>query len=604
MKSSLSIGTRLFVLTGVLLAALVAIVALNLGQLSKLEQSLRTVYLDRTVPAIDLASVTDEVHRSRFRAVLVATSSDAERSASYLTQIADIDRSIDRTWAKYKATYLTPEEVQIAGRVERALAEFREQRDTTLRLASQGQRERAVEESVGRGMQLFNTLRDELHNLLALQDRVAAEEYQRGQDGYAAAFRSSIAITLVALVLGAMLATWIIRSVTRPLADVKQALERVADHGDLSVRVQVESSDELGQTAVTVNKMLDALDATVRDVGVVMGQAAEGNFNARVTARASGDLATIKTSINDALGTLEKVLTELDVTMRALADGDLTARVDAPARGRLDDIKSNVNRSLQSLHDSFAKVIQTVRQVATATHEASAAVGQVSDGAQHQLVALKQVAVGMTQTSQAVVHVTASARDSSQLARDATTLVASGARDMESMVEVVSAIREHSEQVTRITEVISQLASQTNMLSLNAAIEAARAGEHGKGFAVVAEQVGRLAESSGKSVKEIVDLVSRAAKETHRGVEVTSSVRTAIEAIASRVKESDRRAETIAAAMEQQQAAIAEINASVGDLTRIGQSNASAAEEITATMVELAQLAQQTRGTIDRFRLR
>ena len=604
MKSSLSIGTRLFVLTGALLLAIAAMVALNLSQLSKLEQSLRTVYLDRTVPAIDLAAVTDDVHRSRFRALLIATTTDAERSATYTTQVADIDRAIDRTWGKYKATYLTPEEVQIATRVEHALSEFREQRDATFRLVAQGNRDRAYEESVGRGMQTFNTLRDELHALLALQDRVAAEEYQHGQEGYASAFRSSIAITVVALILGALLASWIIRSVTRPLADVKHALERVGDHGDLSVRIVVESSDELGQTAVSVNKMLDALQGTVNDVGAVMGQAADGNFNARVTARASGDLASIKVSINDALATLERVLGELDNTMKALADGDLTARIEAPARGRLDDIKGNVNRSLQSLHDSFARVAQTVRQVATATHEASTAVGQVSDGAQHQLVALKQVAVGMTQTSQAVIHVTSSARDSSQLARDANTLVVSGSRDMESMVEVVSAIREHSEQVTRITEVISQLASQTNMLSLNAAIEAARAGEHGKGFAVVAEQVGRLAESSGKSVKEIVELVSRAAKETQRGVEVTSSVRSAIEAIASRVKETDRRAETIAAAMEQQQAAIAEINASVGDLTRIGQSNASAAEEITATMVELAQLAQQTRGTIDRFRLR
>jgi hypothetical protein len=160
MKSSQSIGTRLFLLTGALLTALVAIVALHLSQLSKLEESLRMVYVDRTVPAIDVAAITDEAHRSRFRAVLIATSSDAERNATCASQIVEIDRTIDRTWAKYKATYLTPEETQIAARVERALADFRESRAAALRLAAQGHRDHAFEESVGRGMQIFNTLRE------------------------------------------------------------------------------------------------------------------------------------------------------------------------------------------------------------------------------------------------------------------------------------------------------------------------------------------------------------------------------------------------------------------------------------------------------------
>ena len=119
---------------------------------------------------------------------------------------------------------------------------------------------------------------------------------------------------------------------------------------------------------------------------------------------------------------------------------------------------------------------------------------------------------------------------------------------------------------------------------------------------MVAEQVGRLAESSGKSVKEIIDLVGRAAKETHRGVEVAGTVRASIDAVADRVRDTNKMAETIAAAMEQQQAAVAEINASVADLTRIGQANAAAAEEITSTMIELAKLSERTRDEVERFK--
>ncbi len=602
MSKTLSVGARLVVLTVTLLAALVALVAMNLQSLGRIEASLRTVYLDRTVPAIDLATMTDEAHRSRFRMAIAAASGDPEKVAGYATQIAEIDRSIDRTWAKYKATYLTPEEVVLAAKVERDLAEYREVREATMRFAAQGKRDQALELSLGDGMGKFNRLRDSLKDLLNLQGRVADVEYNQGQAGYAAAIRSSIAITVSAVVIGALLAYWLIRSVTRPLADVQQALMRVSSQGDFSVRVVVESDDEIGKTAHAVNTVLGELDGIVRDVGAVMAEAAEGRFQQRVTAKATGQLDGIKSGVNRAFESLEAVLANVDAVMHRVATGDMSARVTVNAGGQLGDIKNDINHSLDELSRSLTRVAQTIRQVASATNEASAAVGQVSDGAQHQMLALKQVAVGMTQTSQGVLHVSNSARTSSLRAREAADLVTTGAASVDAMVDVVHAIREHSEQVTRITEVISQLASQTNMLSLNAAIEAARAGEHGKGFAVVAEQVGRLAESSGKSVKEIIDLVGRAAKETHRGVEVAGTVRASIDAVADRVRDTNKMAETIAAAMEQQQAAVAEINASVADLTRIGQANAAAAEEITSTMIELAQLSERTRDEVERFK--
>jgi methyl-accepting chemotaxis protein len=601
--SDSSVGSRLAVLTLTLLAALVVAVGLNVRALGSLEASLRTVYLDRTVPAVDLATVADDMHRERYRTTLAAMV-PADRLPSLEAEVRELDRTVDQTWAKYKATYLTPEEAGIAKDVERTLTDFRSVRDEVFAAAQRGEQEKARELVTVKARRAFDDMRDKMRALLDLQARVAKEEYEKGQAGYTDSVRSSIAVTAMAVLLGALLAAWIIRSVTTPLNEVKRVLEHVRARGDLSVRAAVTSHDEIGRTAEAVNGVLADLDGLVSSVGDVMRSAERGDFHRRVDAKAIGDLARIQSSINEALTSLEAILGSVDRVMKALAEGDLRARVDVEAQGQLAAIKANVNGSLDRLDESFAQLARAIRQVASATQEASSAVGQVSDGAHHQLTALKQVAVGMTQTSQAVIHVTTSARESSELANDATSLVADGAKDVDAMVTVVSGIREHSEHVTRITDVISQLASQTNMLSLNAAIEAARAGEHGKGFAVVAEQVGRLAESSGKSVKEIVELVGRATKESQHGVEVAGSVRGAIDSIASRVNESQKRASSIATAMEEQQAAIAEINASVGDLTRIGQSNASAAEELAATMVELSQVANQTRATIDRFRTR
>ena len=119
---------------------------------------------------------------------------------------------------------------------------------------------------------------------------------------------------------------------------------------------------------------------------------------------------------------------------------------------------------------------------------------------------------------------------------------------------------------------------------------------------MVAEQVGRLADHSGKSVDDINALVEKASAEAARCVETSAAVKRSIDQIAVGVGESDRMAGAIAAAMEQQQSAVTRIKALVSDLNLIGQSNASAAEQITATMVELSRLASHTNQELQRFR--
>ena len=329
-----------------------------------------------------------------------------------------------------------------------------------------------------------------------------------------------------------------------------------------------------------------------------------GNLSLRVAVDGTDELAMTANAFNAFLGGLEPVLEDVKVVMVAVSEGDLARRVSAAARSKVvDDIKAGVNRSLDSLSQTMRRIGDNVRQVAVAAGQASTAIGQVADGSQGQLNAVRLVSRAVEQTSRAIQDVSANAQASSHHAQEAAVLVRTGDAQVTEMVEVVTAISASSRQITKITDVIAQIASQTNMLSLNAAIEAARAGEAGKGFAVVAEQVGRLADHSGKSAAEIVDLIAKAVAETRRGVEVSQAVKTSIDQLAIGVGESDRMAGAIAAAMEQQQQAVSEIRDNVGDLARIGESNAAAAEEISATMMELSMLASHTNEELQRFKL-
>jgi methyl-accepting chemotaxis protein len=150
--------------------------------------------------------------------------------------------------------------------------------------------------------------------------------------------------------------------------------------------------------------------------------------------------------------------------------------------------------------------------------------------------------------------------------------------------------------------VIAQIANRTHILSLNAAIEAARAGEHGKGFVVVAQEVGKLAESAGQNAKLITDIVEQAAIDANEGKSATDVVRSAIQGIAAETDQTTQMIHSSAAAVEEQQATITQIDSSVSQLRSIATSNSTAAEEITATMVHLSQLANETKGRLAQFK--
>ena len=382
-------------------------------------------------------------------------------------------------------------------------------------------------------------------------------------DDVAREFRKTAMVMGGLLVLGLLIGggvSWFIsQKIVKTAANLRKVLSDIDQSGDLSLRADVISRDEMGDAAQALNGFLN---------------------------------------------NLEPVLEEVEAVMKLVAANDLSQRVNAEAKSKLvSDIKESVNSSLESLSSLLHVIMVNIRQVANACMQTSQAIGQISDGAQGQLGAVKQIASGIVQTAKAIEDVSDNAKTSSEYARQSATMVAEGRENVTGMVRSVSAIAVSAREITKITQVIGQIAAQTNMLSLNAAIEAARAGEAGKGFAVVAEEVGKLAAHSGKSATDITSLLEKADSETRKGVEMAEIVGGSIEKISQGVEASDRMAGAIAVAMQQQSSAVDDIRKSVEELEKIGENNASASEEVTATMFELSRLADQTRSEVEKFRL-
>ncbi len=301
--------------------------------------------------------------------------------------------------------------------------------------------------------------------------------------------------------------------------------------------------------------------------------------------------------------TAEAVTIEIGEVIAQAARNDLTVRVNLENKtGFLRNIGAQINQLVEGSNNTLKDIGQKTRQVSVAVAEASAAVGQVSGGARVQNNAVGQVTQSLAESAKAIRMVSTSANVANDKGVLAANLVERGRGSAEDLSRIVEKIAQNSRKISQITQVIAGIANRTHILSLNAAIEAARAGEHGKGFVVVAQEVGKLAESAAQNAQQITDIVEQATADAAAGHTASMLVKQTMDSIAGEVSETSQMIRSIAVAMEEQQAIVSQIEGNVTELRGIASGNAVAAEEITATMIQLSQLADDQRKQVDLFK--
>ena len=264
----------------------------------------------------------------------------------------------------------------------------------------------------------------------------------------------------------------------------------------------------------------------------------------------------------------------------ALANFTVERFIKAPIRSVINDLKQGVDL----LHESSAELASNSQVLA--------------EGASEQAASLEEASASLEELSSMTKRNGQSAQSATDLARQTSAAGDRGAADVQSMSVSMQAIKASSDDISKIIKSIDEVAFQTNILALNAAVEAARAGEAGLGFAVVADEVRNLAQRSAQAAKDTEAKIEGAISKTGQGVEISRKVAITLNEIVTKAHQVDEFAAEVASATREQIEGITQINAAVGQLDKVTQTNAASAEESAAGAQELKAQADAMKQSI------
>lgn len=379
----------------------------------------------------------------------------------------------------------------------------------------------------------------------------------------ATAFTDSIGFLigfyLVALVILVLIIFNVTKQTLKPFSDIVSAAENLSK-GNLDIKLDTDSSDEIGQVSIAFNTVAESLKEYVTDINYLLCEMANYNFDIN-----SKNLGVY-------IGDYKETLSYLN------------------------NIKTNMHATISQIQKSSSQVNLGAEQVSSASQS-------LSQGAVQQASSIEELSATISEIAEHVKHNAQNAQNARSQSNETGVGVMESNAQMAEMISAMNDITDKSNEIGKIIKTIEDIAFQTNILALNAAVEAARAGTAGKGFAVVADEVRNLATKSAEAAKNTTDLIEQTVSAVANGSKIADDTATSLLTVVDKASKITDLIGEIAKASEEQSNSIAQVSAGINQISGVVQNNSATAEESAAASQELNAQADLLKNLVDKFKI-
>lgn len=553
----LKISKKLILSYAVVLFLLIAGILVSIFNLISIGNEV-TLFYDGPFTVSDAANTVnttfEEMQKSVYRAI---SNSDAGITQEAINDAKNAAEVIQTQIPIIKEHFLGDK--KIVENLQAKLTELAPMREEVLKLAANNQNAEAAQYMEENNIIVIKEAQEYLNTLIDTASNSGNTLISTIQKKQTTSIIVLIILGAASVGISIAFATVITKGITGPIREIEKTAKNL-EAGILDADITYKSKDEMGSLADSMRESMTILGNMIRDASYLLGEIAQGNFQ-------------VKTKNEGAyVGEFRPLLQSMREMNRNLSD---TIR-------QINETSGQVAVGSTQMAENAQGLAEGATDQAGAVEELNATIDNIADMSESSAVSTKQAYERISESVKI-------AEDSRQ--------------EMEKLLDAMERINATSKEIGNIIAEIENIASQTNLLSLNASIEAARAGEAGKGFAVVADQIGKLASDSARSAVDTRELISKTLQEIDVGNQIADNTAKSFQDVITEMKEFAVIAKDTSEKSNEQYINLSQVKEGMNQISGVVQSNSAAAEESSATSEELAAQSDNLKALISKFRL-